>query len=111
MTGASKNLCNVSDPAHPLVKDAPLTCHRCHSPLCLRKQVMNLALGNTEEMYCLQCIAADSQQAPDEVLTGLMHYINQRDCFRKEWLRYTTVDFCPDQAGCLPGTCFATAEG
>jgi hypothetical protein len=107
MSTNSHSACNLNDPAHPRVKDVPTDCCRCGAPLCLRKQVVNLALGNTEQMYCLQCISEESQQSPAEVLDGLKHYIDQRDCFKKEWLRYESVEFCPDRAGCIPDVCFS----
>jgi hypothetical protein len=94
----------------PLVDGAPLTCHTCGAPLCLRKQMINLAVGNVEDMFCLLCLAKDSSQSPQELLAGLSLYINKRDCLRKEWARYTDVSYCPDRLGCLPDICFATHE-
>jgi hypothetical protein len=95
-----------SDESCARVDGAPLKCAKCQAPLCLRKQVVNLALGNTDEMFCLNCIALDNEQEPLHLLQRMMRYISQRDCFRKEWQRYTTVASCPDQANCFPSNCF-----
>ena len=102
------HICDLSNPAHPRVKDVPQQCSQCSSPLCLRKQVVNLALGNTESMLCLRCLGKDADQSPGEILEGLMHYIQQRECFLKEWSRYESIEFCPDRNGCVPDICFGT---
>ena len=103
---ASKAINDLSNPEHPLVADAPRQCHNCGAALCLRKQVINLALGNDEEMLCLNCLGSDSRQKPAEVLSRLAEYIARRPCFSKEWARYENVDYCPDRGGCLPEVCF-----
>jgi hypothetical protein len=101
---------NLKDLDKPVVDGAPDACADCSAPLCLRKQVLNLALGNTDEMWCLNCLARDNEQTPQDVLEGLIDYVFSRDCFRKEWLRYVSVQHCPDRAGCLPDTCFKRAK-
>ena len=106
MSAPSDHCCNLDDPAHPLVEGAARKCHRCGYLLCLRQQVINLALSNTDEMFCLNCLSKENEQTPEAVLKGIMSYIQQRDCFRKEWIRYSDVDFCPDRKGCLPSVCF-----
>ena len=106
----SDQLNDLCASTHPLVQDAPRQCTRCAAPLCLRKQVVNLALGNTEEMLCLECLAADGADPPAQILGDMISYINQRQCFHKEWIRYTGVAYCPDQAGCFPAICFAGGE-
>lgn len=90
----------------PLVAGAPLSCCGCGARLCLRKQVINLALGHVEQMWCLLCLSREGGQTPQEILSGLKTYIRSRDCFLKEWARYETVEFCPDREGCMPGVCF-----
>jgi hypothetical protein len=99
-------ICSLSNPEHPLVDGAPRACHRCEAPLCLRKQVVNLALGLTEQMMCLECLARDNAQNARELLEGLQDYIQGRDCFAKQWRRYESVEFCPDKKNCLPDQCF-----
>ncbi|HEY9712808.1 MAG TPA: hypothetical protein V6C72_05025 [Chroococcales cyanobacterium] len=91
----------------PLAIDgAPLSCHSCQTALCLRKQVVNLALGNTDTMYCLNCLGVENGTVPEALLTRMRDYALSRDCFKKEWIKYESVAFCPDRAGCLPDICF-----
>jgi len=92
------------------VDGVPACCHNCGGALCLRKQVVNLALGNTDELLCLVCLGRDSERDPVDVLENIMGYIDSRDCFRKEWARYCDRTFCPDPAGCFPDTCFGGNE-
>jgi hypothetical protein len=94
----------------PLVEGAPAECSRCASPLCLRKQVLNLAVGNIETMFCLECLSAESKQEPDELLAGMKLYVLGRDCLRKEWQKYATESFCPARETCYPSICFAHTE-
>lgn len=89
------------------IEDAPLYCAKCNKPLCLRKQVINLVLGNTDEMFCLICLGELNDQEAKEVLLAAKEYIKGRDCFKKEWLRYESKDFCPDPKGCFLLECFA----
>ena len=88
------------------VEGAPLDCSVCGAALCIRKQVINLALGNTEIMKCLLCLGQESGQGAEGVLLGLKGYIRGRECFRKPWDRYRTVEYCPDRQGCFPSSCF-----
>ncbi len=85
----------------------PVVCFDCGAPLCLRKQVLNLALGHVEGMWCLVCLGRLAEKSGEAVLSGLAPYIRSRDCFAKEWRRYPDVGFCPDPGGCFPATCFA----
>lgn len=84
----------------------PTNCHRCGAALCLRKQVVNLALGNTDELSCLVCLGQDSQRPAVDVLENIMGYINSRECFSKEWVKYKDKTYCPDPVNCYPDTCF-----
>ena len=90
-----------------LLEGLPTQCTHCGNPLCLRKQVVNLALGNTEEMYCLKCLAAQAKTTERAVLENSAGYIRGRDCFRKEWKRYVDLSYCPDPKGCIPEICFS----
>lgn len=89
-----------------LVKDVPGKCAECGAPLCVRKQVINLALGNVEALYCLICLSKSEETQPDKLISGMVGYILGRDCFRKEWTRYTCVADCPEPKSCFPQTCF-----
>lgn len=89
-----------------LIEDAPGSCAQCGAALCLRKQVINLALGNAETMSCLNCLAKEMGQNPEEVLKRLKDYVDGRDCFKKQWIRYESQDWCPEPNNCFPGECF-----
>jgi len=91
----------------PLVEGAPTVCSACGAALCLRKQVINLALGNDEKMFCLGCLAKQTGQSAQSVLREIKPYAQSRECFYKEWLRYVDVQYCPDRLGCFPGECFS----
>ncbi|MFN8555766.1 MAG: hypothetical protein U0103_30225 [Candidatus Obscuribacterales bacterium] len=88
------------------VEGVPVQCSKCGAALCLRKQVINLALGNVEVVYCLDCLSAIEQETPQKLVSGLAGYIMGRDCFRKEWVRYKGVEDCPSPSTCIPETCF-----
>jgi hypothetical protein len=90
-----------------LIDGAPTACAKCEAPLCLRKQVINLALGNTEEMHCLHCLALESDTTEADVLRTSRGYVMERECFRKEWQKYRDQTACPDRKGCIPDVCFA----
>lgn len=90
----------------PLLNEVSSVCCKCQAPLCLRQQVLNLALGEDEEVMCLECLAADNNKSRSELLENLATYIANRECFAKPWLRYASVDFCPDPLGCIPAVCF-----
>ena len=89
-----------------LIAGMPSACLGCGRPLCLRKQVINLALGNDEEMFCLDCLGNQNEKSGEGVLVGIKDYIKGRDCFRKEWIKYEGIADCPDPSGCYPHSCF-----
>jgi hypothetical protein len=86
-------------------------CQGCGQSLCLRKTVINLALGNGEKMFCLICLAEQNDSTPTEVLEGIRDYILGRECFRKEWVKYPNRGACPDPDGCIPDVCFGGDNG
>lgn len=88
------------------MENMPTQCQKCRAGLCLRKQVVNLALGFSEDMYCLGCLAADMGQEEGEILASAKAYILDRQCFAKSWKLYLTVDYCPQPDSCFPGLCF-----
>ncbi len=92
------------------VKDCPRLCSICSKRLCLRQQVVNLALGSTDSMSCLVCLGEAEGTTAESVLRGMIDYISSRECFSKEWLRYETVAECPDPEGCLPTVCFKSKD-
>jgi hypothetical protein len=90
----------------PLLDEVPSACCKCQAQLCLRQQVLNLALGEDQEVMCLNCLAADNNKSSSELLENLAAYIANRECFAKPWRRYASVDYCPDPLGCVPAVCF-----
>lgn len=93
-------------PNVPLLNDVAGNCCACSRPLCLRQQVLNLALGNVEEVYCLPCLGRQSDRTALEVLNSLKPYIEGRNCFAKQWRLYLNESNCPDRHGCHPQACF-----
>jgi hypothetical protein len=81
-------------------------CCLCKASLCLRKQVINLALGNTDQMKCLICLGQESHKSPQAVLLGIKGYVQGRECFAKVWNRYVHIEDCPNQQECFPDDCF-----
>lgn len=92
------------------VEGALSTCSKCGAGLCIRKQVINLAMGNVEAAFCLVCLAQIEQETPEKVISGLVGYIMGRDCFRKECLRYSGIPDCPEPKTCIPQTCFNKSD-
>lgn len=72
--------------------------------------MINLALGNVDEMFCLNCLGTESSRSPDEVLTGIKEYVLSRACFKKEWMKYPNVSFCPEPHSCYPDSCFTSHD-
>jgi hypothetical protein len=81
-------------------------CCQCGKPLCVRKQVINMALGNSEEMFCLICLGAINGKEPQEVLMSTKEYIAGRPCFAKAWNKYTNKVDCPEPNSCFVLECF-----
>lgn len=92
---------------HAAIEGAPAFCAECAAPLCLRKQVINLALGYADEMYCLVCLAGEKNKDPEDILVSMRDYVHLRECFRTQWLRYRNRNWCPDPKGCFPNICFS----
>lgn len=92
------------------VDDCPQACASCNAVLCLRKQVINLALGNVETMQCLECIAREAECTVESLLERMVVYTGSRQCFSREWQRYTHISHCPDRNGCFPNICFGKAS-
>jgi hypothetical protein len=90
-----------------MADDLPNKCTNCHAPLCKRKQVINLALGNTDTMMCLVCLGKENGKSPEAVLLEIKDYVLSRNCFRKPWSKYTCQNDCPNPDTCFPVSCFA----
>jgi len=87
-------------------------CHTqaCTQIVCTRQEVINLALGFTEDFRCIHCLAKDLEASGDTValLLRMKDYVNSRPCFAKEWQKYSTKKDCPSPDTCYPAPCFAT---
>ena len=94
----------------PLIEGCASTCSSCARPLCLRQQVINLALGFVDEMRCLQCLGDENKKKPDSVLDDLMVYIHSRECFKSQWVKYLDESHCPFPKECYPSVCFKEIE-
>jgi hypothetical protein len=90
-----------------LIEGLETTCHQCLKKLCLRQQVLNLALGEDKDLLCLACLAQANGKASDQLLASLGPYVQSRQCFYKEWRKYASESACPDPLGCLPKSCFS----
>jgi len=90
-----------------LIEQAPQHCSKCGKAICLRKQVINMVLGNTDEMFCLICLGASEGNEPRDVLLTAKDYVKRRECFDKEWRKYADKSYCPDPEGCFIRDCFA----
>lgn len=100
----------MPEPSCQLIEDLPTHCRRCQSPLCLRQQVLNLALGEDSELLCLSCLAQDNDSQSEKLLKDVGAYISGRECFAKEWDKYLDSSFCPSPLTCYPDICFAGQE-
>jgi hypothetical protein len=69
-------------------------CDRCDTPFCERVHIMNLALDNVEEAYCMSCLAQEFSQSPQQLAAFVWDYIIARDCFRNPWRKFNASD-CP----------------
>lgn len=87
------------------------SCCQCGASLCVRKQVINLALGNTDRLKCLVCLAQEFDSSAIDVLNNTRGYVLGRACFLKEWQRYHNRNDCPEPLSCIPDVCFAVVYG
>ena len=90
-----------------LIEGLARQCLRCGKNLCMRQQVLNLALGVDDYLLCLFCLSEDNGKGPAELLASLGPYVQSRQCFYKEWRKYGSEAACPDPLGCLPKNCFS----
>jgi hypothetical protein len=90
-----------------LIEGLESICFACAGNLCLREQILNLALGEEENLLCLFCLAQENGCEPEELLLRLKTYIESRDCFNKQWQKYVSSAACPRPLKCLPLACFS----
>jgi hypothetical protein len=94
-------------PCLHLIEGLESGCSRCGKALCLRQQVLNLALGAEQDLLCLGCLARENSKEPGELLADLGPYVLSRECFAKQWRLYKSDADCPDRLACLPKECFS----
>jgi len=90
-----------------LIEGLETICSSCRTHLCLRQQVLNLALGAEQDLLCLNCLARENGKSREQILEDLGPYVLSRECFSREWKKYLSRDACPDPLGCLPENCFS----
>ena len=61
------------------------TCDRCGGPVCERQQIMNLALDNVDDLYCLGCLAEEQAMTQPELAEFARDYVCSRECFKTPW--------------------------
>lgn len=94
-----------------LLPEPPANCASCAEEVCLRQQLISMALGYADKTLCLVCLAADTGRSREDVLETVLPFISKRDCFLKPWRRYENVDYCPFVDKCIPKTCFQELGG
>lgn len=77
-------------------------CSVCAAEICMRQQLINLAIGHTGAMYCLPCLGKRENVRAEHLLAKIKNYILSRQCFQKEWVKYKDISSCPDPVNCLP---------
>lgn len=82
-------------------------CDDCGKPVCERLQVMNFALDNLEDLYCIQCLAVQEESTPTALATTLSAYIQSRECFKTPWDNFA-AEGCPKK---LDNTCYCQGVG
>jgi hypothetical protein len=76
----------------------PYYCAQSDEPFCERVQILNLALGYTEDQYALSVLLAlHGFDTPQALLAYLLPYIESRDCFKKPW-HALDATLCPRRA-------------
>ena len=81
-------------------------CDACGTPFCERIHVMNLALDNLDDEYCLECLAKGERVLPEAFYHWIVEYINARDCFKTPWDEFNAAP-C---ARIVDKTCFCSAS-
>ncbi|MDJ0624747.1 MAG: hypothetical protein QNJ31_00070 [Candidatus Caenarcaniphilales bacterium] len=81
-------------------------CPKCSTPVCQRAFTMNLAFGNDEEQYCLQCLSKIYDQNLDDFFETGLHYVMSRDCFKEAWNKLKDKSECPCPDKCAFNRCF-----
>ena len=86
--------------------DFPFPCPTCGKNICRRAYTINLALGYSEEQYCLTCLSGKHDQDIESLYDFIYGYIQSRDCFKKEWVKMKEPSECPLPKSCVIEKCF-----
>ena len=86
--------------------DFPFPCTNCGRSICRRAYNINLALGHTEEQFCLLCLSQMHEQKIENLFDFVFGYIQSRDCFKKEWIKMKSSGECPLPNECVITKCF-----
>lgn len=70
------------------------SCDRCGAPVCERVQVMNLALDYVDELFCMDCLAAEQDMEPAALAEFAKEYVYARECFKTPWDNFN-AKICP----------------
>jgi hypothetical protein len=68
-------------------------CDATGVPFCGRIHLMNLAIGNVDEEYCLSVLATTYDRSPEAMAAFCFDYVKARDCFKDPWMKF-------DASGC-----------
>ncbi len=80
-------------------------CDACDAPFCERVSLMNLALGHTEDAYCLTCLAREYDRSEADMAAFCRDYVRARECFLTPWQKIDT-HACPKRTD---NTCYCHA--
>ena len=67
---------------------------------------MNLALGYSEDFFCLKALAEKHHKSMEDMFDFAYDYVQSRECFRKEWRKMSDPEECPLPSDCLIEKCF-----
>ncbi|MCA9788458.1 MAG: hypothetical protein KC462_01745 [Cyanobacteria bacterium HKST-UBA05] len=79
-------------------------CDATDRPFCDRIAIMNLALDQVSDQYCLEVLAESQAMAPKAFFDRMYVYIQSRDCVKTPWEAFDPSP-CPRMA---EGSCFCT---
>jgi hypothetical protein len=82
-------------------------CALCDAYFCERVHLMNLALENLEDEYCLVCLAKEQEMSLKDVSAFVYGYVESRECFKTPWDKFEASK-CPylDPASHPPHGCY-----
>lgn len=90
----------MNDPhSHAALEFFDYACDRCGALVCERVQIMNLALDNVEELFCLACLAEEQDMEQPALAEFARDYVYSRECFKTPWDAFAAqAQRCPNLA-------------